>query len=58
MLDIFKPEYIAPAIGYLTSEACQETGSLIEATAGWIAKYRYVRTAGVTVSVSLHQASS
>jgi hypothetical protein len=49
MLEIFKPDFIAPAVGYLTSEACKETGSLIEVSGGWVAKYRWIRSAGYAV---------
>ena len=49
MLDTFKPAYIAPPVVYLTSEACKETGALVEVNAGWVAKYRWIRSAGVAV---------
>ena len=39
MVDAFKPDYIAPIVGYLTSEANDETtGCLFEIMGGWAAQ--------------------
>jgi hypothetical protein len=47
VLENIKPEYVAPLIAYLCHESCEETGSLFEVGAGYIAKLRWQRTAGV-----------
>jgi multifunctional beta-oxidation protein len=47
MVDAFKPDFIAPAVGYLVSEANTEhTKQLWEVSGGWIAAVRWQRTAG------------
>ena len=46
VLENIKPEYVAPLIAYLCHESCEETGSLFEVGAGYIAKLRWNRTAG------------
>jgi len=45
-VDLLKPEYVAPVVTYLASEACEESGQLIETGAGWIGKLRWQRTKG------------
>lgn len=42
----FKAEYIVPLVGYLVSEECEETGSLLEVAGGYIAKHRTQRSEG------------
>ncbi|KAG0145961.1 hypothetical protein CROQUDRAFT_671457 [Cronartium quercuum f. sp. fusiforme G11] len=47
MVRAFKPEYVAPLVGYLTSEANENTtGQLYEVSAGWCAAVRWQRTYG------------
>ncbi|KAH7930228.1 peroxisomal hydratase-dehydrogenase-epimerase [Leucogyrophana mollusca] len=47
MVDAFKPDYIAPVVGYLTSEDNTETtGSLFEISGGWAAQTRWQRAGG------------
>ncbi|UZJ51526.1 hypothetical protein CBS101457_000846 [Exobasidium rhododendri] len=47
MVDAFKPEFIAPAVGYLASEANTEHTKLLwEVSGGWIAAVRWQRSAG------------
>jgi len=46
VLDNIKPEYVAPLIAYLVHDSCEETGSLFEVGAGYVAKLRWQRTAG------------
>ncbi|EIN03743.1 multifunctional beta-oxidation protein [Punctularia strigosozonata HHB-11173 SS5] len=47
MVDAFKPDYIAPIVGYLSSEANEETtGSLFEIMGGWAAQTRWQRAGG------------
>jgi hypothetical protein len=43
---MLKPEYIVPLVAYLCHESCEETGSVFELGAGWIAKLRWQRTQG------------
>ncbi|KAH9928628.1 multifunctional beta-oxidation protein [Fomitopsis serialis] len=45
--DAIKEEYIAPLVGFLSSEANEETtGGLFQIAAGWIAQLRWQRTGG------------
>ncbi|KAL5526934.1 hypothetical protein ACEPAF_8661 [Sanghuangporus sanghuang] len=47
MVEAFKPDYVAPVVGYLTSEANEETtGSLFEISGGWAAQTRWQRAGG------------
>ncbi|KAI8145263.1 hypothetical protein BJV82DRAFT_655938 [Fennellomyces sp. T-0311] len=46
MVEAFKPEYVAPLIGYLAHSSIEETGSIFEVGSGWIAKVRWQRTGG------------
>ncbi|KAJ8304649.1 hypothetical protein KUTeg_018232 [Tegillarca granosa] len=46
MLEALKPEYVAPLVCYLCHESCEETHSVFEVGAGWIAKLRFERTLG------------
>ncbi len=41
VLDNIKPEYVAPLIAYLVHDSCEETGSLFEVGAGYVAKLRW-----------------
>ncbi|XP_062924773.1 peroxisomal multifunctional enzyme type 2 [Mobula hypostoma] len=49
LLDILKPEFVAPLVLWLCHESCKENGGLFEVGAGWIGKLRWERTQGVTV---------
>ncbi|KAJ7158814.1 peroxisomal hydratase-dehydrogenase-epimerase [Mycena filopes] len=47
MLDTFKPEFIAPIVGYLTSaENVETSGSLFETLGGWVSQTRWQRSGG------------
>ncbi|KAF8623667.1 hypothetical protein AX17_007365 [Amanita inopinata Kibby_2008] len=47
MVNAFKPEYIAPIVGYLSSKDNEETtGGLYEITGGWAAQTRWQRAGG------------
>jgi hypothetical protein len=46
VLENIKPEYVAPFVGFLCHESCEETGGLYEVGAGYIAKLRWQRSAG------------
>ncbi|KAH8831247.1 peroxisomal hydratase-dehydrogenase-epimerase [Flagelloscypha sp. PMI_526] len=46
-VDAFKPDFVAPVVGYLTSDANTETtGDLFEISGGWAAQTRYQRSGG------------
>jgi multifunctional beta-oxidation protein len=47
MVESLKPLYVAPLVGFLSHESCQETGSVFEVGSGWMAKVRWQRTGGV-----------
>jgi len=47
MVEAFKPDYIAPVVGYLSSkDNAKTTGSLFEITGGWAAQTRWQRAGG------------
>lgn len=47
MVDAFKPDFVAPAVGYLASEANEEvTKGLFEVSGGWVAAVRWQRSGG------------
>ncbi|CAG7851957.1 Peroxisomal hydratase-dehydrogenase-epimerase Short=HDE; AltName: Full=Multifunctional beta-oxidation protein; Short=MFP; Includes: RecName: Full=2-enoyl-CoA hydratase; Includes: RecName: Full=(3R)-3-hydroxyacyl-CoA dehydrogenase [Serendipita indica DSM 11827] len=47
MVEMFKPEFVAPIVGYLTSQANESTtGRLFEVTGGWAAETRWQRSGG------------
>jgi len=53
MVDAFKPAYVAPAVGYLASEANTEHTKLLwEVSGGWIAAVRWQRAGGHAFSFS------
>lgn len=48
MVEMFKPDYVAPVVGYLVSESNQSTtGSLFEVAGGWAGQTRWQRSYGV-----------
>lgn len=50
MVQAFKPDYVAPLVGYLTSEANTETTQqLYEVSGGWVAAVRWQRAYGHAV---------
>ncbi|KAJ3544082.1 hypothetical protein NMY22_g2919 [Coprinellus aureogranulatus] len=47
MVDAFKPDYVAPVVGYLSSkDNTQTSGCIFEISGGWAAQTRWQRTAG------------
>ncbi|TFK40300.1 peroxisomal hydratase-dehydrogenase-epimerase [Crucibulum laeve] len=47
MVDAFKPDFIAPVVGYLSSKDNEDTtGSLFEILGGWAAQTRWQRSGG------------
>lgn len=51
VVEALKPDYVAPFVAYLAHESCQDNGGLFEVGAGYIAKQRWNRTAGVQYPV-------
>lgn len=51
VVDALKPEFVAPFVAYLCHDTCQDSGALYEVGAGYIAKQRWNRTAGVQYDV-------
>lgn len=46
------PEYVAPFVAYLASEQCPDNGALYEVGAGYIARQRWQRSAGVQYEIA------
>jgi len=46
ILDMLKPEYVAPLVLYLCHESCLKTGGLFECGGGWAAELRRERAVG------------
>ena len=51
MLKAFSPNYVAPAVGFLVSEANTDTGGLYAVSAGHVSKFRWQRSYGYAVSL-------
>lgn len=47
VVEALKPEYVAPFVAFLSHESCEDNGALFEVGAGYIAKQRWQRSAGV-----------
>ena len=54
LLELLKPETLAPVVGYLCHEDCQENGAIIEAAGGWAGKYRWQRSPGALLIKSIN----
>ncbi|GAA5886830.1 hypothetical protein JCM16303_005721 [Sporobolomyces ruberrimus] len=52
MVQAFSPDYVAPVVGYLGSEACETTMGLYEVSAGWCASLRWQRSNGYAFPVN------
>lgn len=48
MLDTFSPDFVAPIVGYLTSDLVQDTGKVYEVFGGYVAQLRWQRSGGAT----------
>ncbi|ORY03183.1 NAD(P)-binding protein [Basidiobolus meristosporus CBS 931.73] len=46
MVEMFKPEYVAPLVGFLGHEKCLETGSCFHVGSCWVGKVRWQRSGG------------
>lgn len=51
VVEALKPEYVAPFVAYLVHESCEDNGALYEVGAGYVAKQRWQRSAGVQYPV-------
>ncbi|VDB89806.1 unnamed protein product [Peniophora sp. CBMAI 1063] len=51
MVDAFKPDFVAPVVGYLTSEENETTGGLFEVSGGWAAQVRWQLAGGHGFSI-------
>jgi len=47
VIQALKPEYVAPFVAYLVHESCEDNGALYEVGAGFVARNRWQRSAGV-----------
>jgi 3-hydroxyacyl-CoA dehydrogenase/3a,7a,12a-trihydroxy-5b-cholest-24-enoyl-CoA hydratase len=47
LVNRLKPEYVSPLVAYLCHDSCVENGSVFEVGAGWTAKVRLQRSAGL-----------
>ena len=45
--EALKPDYVAPFVAYLCHDSCTDNGAMFEVGAGYIAKQRWQRSAGV-----------
>ncbi|KAK4047301.1 hypothetical protein OIV83_005479 [Microbotryomycetes sp. JL201] len=54
MVKAFSPDYVAPIVGYLTSEANETTKGIYEVTAGGCAAYRWQRSYGYAFPINKH----
>lgn len=46
VLASLSPKYVAPLVGFLAHESCEETGQIFEVGGGWIAPLRWQRANG------------
>ncbi|KAL8277253.1 hypothetical protein RQP46_010322 [Phenoliferia psychrophenolica] len=46
MVKAFSPDFVAPIVGYLTSEENESTSGLFEVSGGWVAAVRWQKTNG------------
>ncbi|KAK4703704.1 multifunctional beta-oxidation protein, partial [Phenoliferia sp. Uapishka_3] len=52
MVKAFSPDFIAPVVGYLSSEENKTTQGVYEVSGGWVSKIRWQRTAGYAFPVN------
>ena len=52
MKALIKTDYVAPIVGYLAHTACEESGSLFEASAGTFKKVRWQQSSGLQLDQS------
>jgi multifunctional beta-oxidation protein len=49
LVEVMKPDWVVPLVGYLCHKTCDENGSIFEAAAGHFDKLRWQRAPGVTL---------
>eukprot|EP01015_Nassula_variabilis_P019748 TRINITY_DN3372_c0_g1_i6.p1 TRINITY_DN3372_c0_g1~~TRINITY_DN3372_c0_g1_i6.p1 ORF type:complete len:245 (-),score=56.06 TRINITY_DN3372_c0_g1_i6:96-830(-) len=47
VLDLMDPKYIAPLVGYLCHDSCNDSGEIFETGGAWISRVRMQRSQGV-----------
>lgn len=52
MIAMFKPDYIAPFVAFMSHESFTTTGGVYEVGSGWMAKVRWERSVGECVDLS------
>ena len=48
VVQILKPDYVAPLVAYLGHSSCKDTGSVFEVGSGWVSTVRWQRSNGVS----------
>ena len=51
MVEVYKPDYVAPVTVWLCHESCEESGQIYEAGGGWVSKVKWQRSKGATFDV-------
>ena len=51
VVEALKPDYVAPFVAYLVHESCEDNGALYEVGAGYVARQRWQRSAGVQFKI-------
>jgi 3-hydroxyacyl-CoA dehydrogenase/3a,7a,12a-trihydroxy-5b-cholest-24-enoyl-CoA hydratase len=51
VVEALKPDYVAPIVGFLAHDSCEDNGGLYEVGAGYVCKLRWQRTGGVQYPV-------
>jgi len=52
MIAMFKPDYIAPLVAYLSHESFKQSGGVYEVGSGWMAQVRWERSAGMGLDLA------
>ncbi|KAJ1921179.1 hypothetical protein H4219_000777 [Mycoemilia scoparia] len=52
VVEMLKPDYVAPLVGYLAHDECKDSGKLFQVGSCWVSEIRRQRTTGHTFLVS------
>lgn len=52
VVDVLKPDYVAPLVGYLAHESCKINGSIFEVGSGWFSQVHWQRGPGHKLEVT------